>query len=247
MSVKRWTVSFVWFYFCWFSLKHLEVFDIFWYWNFNLKLIQNQIWMKQLLEGVLNNTWIGCMCDACYTVTSQLCIYKREQKFICSQKTFLRFWKWWTWYQSYLWVSWDQCGRWSAGNWTVKTLTFISAVLSLLIGIPLGTNASMSVESFLPKRNSNNGNTFQWKHDLKRKVSQMHWFALNFNIHSCLHCSNFSLQWFDVRNHWISYGPSRQRYAEYKRSRNCSRKNILRVLLQRHVAHQSIVAHTYPF
>ena len=51
---------------------------------------------------------------------------------------------------------------------------FYLAVLSLLIGIPLGTNASMSVESFLPKRNSNNGNTFQWKHDLKRKVSQMH-------------------------------------------------------------------------
>ena len=61
-------------------------------------------------------------------------------------------------------------------------MNLLSACLSLLIGITLGTNASMSVESFLQKRISNNpfepiGNPLQWKHDSKRKVSQMHAFA----------------------------------------------------------------------
>ena len=57
------------------------------------------------------------------------------------------------------------------------------AILALFIGIPYETNASISIESFLQKRNSNNPleqnrNPLQWKHDSKRKVSQWiisHW------------------------------------------------------------------------
>ena len=72
------------------------------------------------------------------------------------------------------------------------------AILALFIGIPYGTNASMSIESFLQKRNSNNPleqirNPLQWKHDSKRKVPQYvksHNIALlnNFRVvHSALH------------------------------------------------------------
>ena len=71
-----------------------------------------------------------------------------------------------------------------------------SAFLSLLIGIPLGTNASMSVESFLQKRISNNpfeqiGNPLQWKHDSKRKVSLVHatQIAIDCIFLACKHCS----------------------------------------------------------
>ena len=77
------------------------------------------------------------------------------------------------------------------------------AILALFIGIPYGTNASMSIESFLQKRNSNNPleqirNPLQWKHDSKRKVSQCiksHFIALFHYVialHSVIHCARHS-------------------------------------------------------
>ena len=115
--------------------------------------------------------------------------------------------------------------------------------MALFIGIPYGTNASMSIESFLQKRNSNNPleqirNPLQWKHDSKRKVSQYvksHNIALlnNFRVvHSALYrlwCTSKWLHGFLTsifENFKSSYEPSRQRYAEYKRSRNCCKKNV---------------------
>ena len=115
--------------------------------------------------------------------------------------------------------------------------------MALFIGIPYGTNASMSIESFLQKRNSNNPleqirNPLQWKHDSKRKVSQYvksHNIALlnNFRVvHSALYrlwCTSKWLHGFLTsifENFKSSYEPSRQRYAEYKRSRNCCKKTF---------------------
>jgi len=115
------------------------------------------------------------------------------------------------------------------------------AILALFIGIPYGTNASMSIESFLQKRDSNNPleqirNPLQWKHDSKRKVSRCvksRSIAIFYNcISSCTiksvhqHCPVQSTIAFLIRIFWNRESPfeqssSRQRYAEYKRSRNC--------------------------